>query len=329
MRSSLRVLAKCGLSVSLLLATVAVARADQLSGQVEAGGASDVAYFDLGDRTIRLAVSERPENGCLLITFAHGGHCQGPGASTSPESELPGVSSSASAAVEFAGGAIREEPSTWTTTSVTEYCADETGMRISRLAGAHRLDVEVPRDFGLSRGDLLVAINGRAELISVPLLEDGFAVGEPLVEAAGIERLKEIFGDPGLAEELLLGGLILRDREVARTESSSSGCGTVCVQCALSIGRMFAGVGGVVLGCNFPMAGLSVGQTCVVAFAALTWTVGDSSAACIACDQCRNPPPPPGGSTNCGQAGGCCPRGYHPCCGNACCSDTNPPGSCN
>jgi hypothetical protein len=328
MSSSFRILGKCGLSFAFLLADVAVSRADQLSVVSGAGGAQEVACFELGRNTARLAVSERSEDGCLLMTFSRGGLDQGPGTATSLEAGLPGESSDPTTAVGFVTGVSCEEASTWTATSVTEYCADEAGVRVSRLDGAHRLDVEIPRAFGLQRGDLLVAIDGKAELISVPLLEEGLAASAPLVETAGMVRLKEMFRDPGLAEEMFLGALILRDRQDAQTESSSAGCGNVCFQCALSVGRMFAGVAGVVYGCNVPIAALSLGQTCVVAFASLSWTVADTSTQCIACDQCRHPPPP-GGSAGCDQAGGCCPRGYHACCGNACCSDTNPPGGCN
>ncbi len=330
MRSSLRILAKCCLSIPLLFAAMAVARADQPSGQDEAGSASDVAYFDQGGRAMRLAVSESPEKGCLLITFACGELGQGPGSVTFPAPEQPGVASDASAAVEFVGAGIREEPSKWAATSVTEYCADETGMRMSRLAGAHRLDVEIPPDFGVSRGDLLITIDGKTELISVPVLEHGFAEGEALVAVVGIARLKEIFGDPGLAEEMFLGASILRDRQVARTESTPGGCGTVCFQCATGIGGIFAAIGGLVGGCNPGAAVTTIGGSCVLAFAVLSLATGNASAQCLACDQCRNPPPPPGGSTGgCGQPGGCCPQGYHSCCGNSCCSDTNPPVGCH
>jgi hypothetical protein len=60
----------------------------------------------------------------------------------------------------------------------------------------------------------------------------------------------------------------------------------------------------------------------ITAIASYVWSVFFTGGAC-------NPPGPGCCSDGtCQDPAGCCDEGYHECCGNLCCSDTNPPGTC-
>lgn len=111
-------------------------------------------------------------------------------------------------------------------------------------------------------------------------------------------------------------------------------CGFTCAKCSLSLVVLVAGGGaGIIAGCNPVSTGATAGASCVGALAGVAGATFNAIESCLACDRCLHPPDPDqppggGGSSGCKDPSGCCPPDYHECCNNQCCSDVNPPSTC-
>jgi len=127
-------------------------------------------------------------------------------------------------------------------------------------------------------------------------------------------------------------GFELIAEKIFSTHAGGDGCVGPCMTCVasglMSVASFFAVVGSCAAAVG---SGGLIGPVCAAALLAHIGTNLTTISFCGICVDCLNPDPPGGGGGGGGGDGpsGECPAGYHECCNNQCCSNDNPPASCN
>lgn len=220
----------------------------------------------------------------------------------------------------------------WKALSPTVYCNYADGQMIRQQVGEHVVEWRLPRALWGPNPNLQVMINGQAAgTVSFSMLLD--ATNSSLSLSQLLEQIPS--GISHVVDVSVLDELgIPEDGEpslVPMSDHAANRCWPQCLMCGVSITAMLGAVGvAIPMACNPGVLLVSGGVGCYYAVGSVGLAVAASIGECVQCGDCLQPAPPPSGTgSGCQDPSGCCPHGYHECCNNNCCSDLDPPPSCD
>jgi hypothetical protein len=254
-------------------------------------------------------------------------------------------------AIEYAGASAEEVlestgvdlsgPLRWDRTLTYEICKDASGASVRWRTPSDDVTFRFPR----TAGDPVVSVNGLAAAIPEAYARrlgavvagggDPSATETPARLTALFDRLRDRPDFYRIVGDFLAHAIRLGERfEWPAPGPLPSGCGFSCSKCGFALVVLVGGgAAGIIAGCNPVSTGATGGASCVAALAGVGGATWNAIEACRGCDQCLHPPNPDqpdpgGGGSGCEDPSGCCPKDYHECCNNQCCSDLNPPPIC-